>query len=596
MTAPDPKHSDTMVRDEDLRALFAARRPDAARFAAGVAERLARPRFDDDDESDGTAAAPVHTTSGLRTLLDRAASVVPGISSGGGIGKSWAAILSLPFLLLVGVVATFARGFRRVDPSRHRDAPPLSPAERRTHTDFPNRLIALESLLAIGLMVIAAIGGGIAQDAVTIGLLISMMALIWHIGQSARAGVVDPQQVARTMFLTQIVALFGCVFWPGPMLFSGDSLLGNAGVGWILELGLVVTFALSWGLARKADPFMAFALCVVLPLGGLVLQLPSDALARTRHHLQTLYLHPEELSNWSSAGVMGQALQAAGAAPVDLQAVHERLVAALATTPTSRSQDPVHPTVWSTAVALGLLGDDDLRRLAMRDAGRDVDDLLSDSRPLDIGVYRGYLLDCALVAREPTAAQRDHLARRAVAAWPAPDARGDQLEQALFCARWLARLGRDDLLAAQAPQAHELLRRHWVSPRTAAWFSTPGGFCTFPENGQHADIRSTSHAVELMQLVGAPEDLPLREVRAFLRHGFDTSLIGRLLAGRSVLGKEAEASLVLLDRGVGLPAVGTLARLIAERAPLAALLLVALALRAIWLAQRSAMRLVGALP
>lgn len=593
MTTHDDDAPDTRVHDADLRALFGARRPDSTRFAAGIAARLAQAN----DAEDGGGGTTPRASFGVRTLLDRAASVLPGFSSGSSLGKSWATLLSLPIVLLLGVIVTFTHGFHNVDPERHRGSPPPSTPGRLVTAAFPDLLLTLGSLLGIAMMAILALGGGgIAQDTVTAALLLSMMALTWHIGQAARAGTADPLQIARTMFLLQVAVLFGCQLWLGNQLFTSDSIFGRDAVGWILMFGMLTTFAIAWRIRGAPDPMLGMLVLLVLPLGAAVLERPVDSVARTRRHLQTLHLQPEQLSNWSSAPTLHRALQAAGAEPADLRTVRERLASALAAPPPPSTSDPVHPAVWTAAIGLGLLEENDLRTLARRDGGRGLDRLLRDQGRLTRGASWGYELDCILVSRELTAAQREHLAARAEASWPSPDTKTDELEQALFCARWLDRLTREDRIEAHRAELHELLRRHWVSPASAQRFSTPGGFCAYPENGQFADIRSTVHAVELMQFVGIPDGLPVHEVRAFLRHSFRTSPISGVIAGGAVLPKQAEAALVLLDHGVPLPVRTLPDRILQERAPLAALLLVALALRAAWLARRSARGLVGAMP
>ena len=68
------------------------------------------------------------------------------------------------------------------------------------------------------------------------------------------------------------------------------------------------------------------------------------------------------------------------------------------------------------------------------------------------------------------------------------------------------------------------------------------------------------------------------------------------MSGRAVLAQHAEATLLLLDDGIGLPARTWLAILLGERMMIAALLLVVLGLRAIRLAHVNERNLVGAMP
>lgn len=126
-------------------------------------------------------------------------------------------------------------------------------------------------------------------------------------------------------------------------------------------------------------------------------------------------------------------------------------------------------------------------------------------------------------------------------------------------------------------------------------FSRPGGFCTFTTS-YYPSIPATANADAIIEVVGAPAELNLHHVRAYLRHQVRTSLRERLMSGRAVLAQHAEATLLLLDDGIGLPARTWLAILLGERMMIAALLLVVLGLRAIRLAHVNERNLVGAMP
>ena len=134
----DNENGGLMVEAGELRALFAPRRPDAVAFAAGIVKRLAAARNADAADEDATDAEPdavmrdgsAPSRFGMRQLQDRAAGVL-GVPALGSSSKSLLAILSLPFLLLVGVVVTFVHSFRRVDPSQYRNGPSTSARARQ---------------------------------------------------------------------------------------------------------------------------------------------------------------------------------------------------------------------------------------------------------------------------------------------------------------------------------------------------------------------------------------------------------------------------------------------------------------------------------
>lgn len=600
MTARDDEmRSKTMVAEDDLRALFEPHRPDPERFAAGVAERVAAA---EDDQ--GGAGGETGRPWGLRLLLDRAAGVLPGLPDGGSLGKSWATILSLPVLLVIGLVVTFGRGLRLVDPERHRGASAPTERERWTHAMLPALLPTLASVLGLVLMGVYWLFGSAALvDAVTLVLLLAMLALTWHLGQVARSGVTDPVLTGRTVVMLLVATWLGCALWlQATRVFDGDSDLGHGAVGWIMALGIVAS-CLAVRAMTSLDAGLGLVLFLVVPLGAIWLPLPADTEARVRGHLEALYLEPEDLTNWQTADVMGRALAAVGVAPAELGPVRAKLAAAVdagdeaAGRDPAESRDPVHPMVWTAAAAVDLLDAPQLRRVAQRGfTPRWMEGLLQQEGPLQVPTFNGFLLDCLLATRELSESQRAHLVRRIDASWPEPRAEGDALDQALLCVRWLDRLGLSDRVEAERDRLHALLAYRWVAADEAARFSYPGGFCIDPANGKHANIRATAAAVELIAHAGAPAEVKLRHVQAFLRSQLHTGIFGRLVGARVALPKQAEASLLLLRQGIGLPERGVLETVVGERAALGALLLVLLSLRAIWLARRSERRLVGAQP
>ena len=610
-----------MVEERELRALFAPRRPDAGAFAAGIAERLAAATVTPQNDPEDAAAAQVRSTGvgtvpsrfGLRPVLDRAASVL-GVPTFGDSGKSLLSILSLPFLLLVGIVVTFVHGFRRVDPAQHRDGPAPSARARKVHNTFQMLLPSIGSLLGIAAIAVYFLSGGSALvDLVTLVLMLGMVAMTWHIGQTARAGVASSVQTGRVIILMLLAAVFGCWAWLGSVVvFDGDSIFGHRAVGWVLWSGAAVACILTAWQSRNQDIGLSLILFFVLPLLGITaLELPSNTASRVRSCLANSSLHPEQLSNWKEAATFAHALRAAGLPPVSLPHVHKRVADAVAAsvalpphpwTEEMREQvevesQRVHPQVWSTAVRLNLLDQEQLRKLATVgfDAGR-IEGLLNEEGTLRLVEYNFHLLACLLATRELTSAEREHLVRRIDQSGPQPGQPVNALEQALECARWLDRLGRRDVVLSRRAELHALLQQHWVVVADAAAFTRPGGFSYDPDTGQSSDIPSTATAVSLIEFVGAPPGLSLHHVSAYLRSQFRTSLMGEWITGKAVRLRQPEATLLQLRDGIGLPERSWLAVLVGERSLLAALLLVLLGLRAIRVAHRSERALLGAMP
>ena len=657
----EENQSTTMLEEGELRAMFAPRRPDAAQFSAGIAQRLAAAAAansadaaDDSQQSDQQRDSVQQTDSdqqtdrvqqtdrdqqtashqqsdkkqanqargphrdgdastSQRSLGRQAASILPGVPAGGASGKSLLTTLGMPFVLLVGAIVAFGRGLRGVDPATYRDQPKPSDRATKNNTSFLTLLPAIGSLLGIAAMATFWIAGSnAATHLVTLGLIVGMLIMTWHIGQTARSGVASSVQIGRAIILLLLAAVFGCWAWLGSVIiFDGDSLFGHSGVGWVLWLGTVCACLLVAQQSRHLDPGIGMFLFLVLPLlGATSLELPSDTKGRVRSHLNSLWLSPENLTYWSSAQVLGHALEATGEQLPAMPEVRKRVAAAVvaeAELPSrpwsaevraqvSVKESTVHPQVWSTAARLGLLDREQLALLATTDfTPARLNNLLERNGPLSHAPSNDYLLDCLLASRELTGQEREHLVQRIDASWPQPGQQIDALGQAKLLAGWLDRLGRRDMVLRRRDELHDLLIRHWITEARAQSLTRPGGFTTYPQH-DWSDIRATGDAIALMEFVGAPDELQLNHVRAFLRHSYRTSLLGRMITGKSVLGQQAEASLLLLNEGIRIPDRGWLAFLIGERTMLAALLLVLLGLRAIRLAHVSEHKLVGAMP
>ncbi|MCA8952237.1 MAG: hypothetical protein KDE27_22190 [Planctomycetes bacterium] len=576
----DRQRGAEMVSDADLHALFARRRPDAARFAAGVAERI----------GNGTGIDRAGGRPGSRwRLLDRAASVMPGLADGGLLTKSWATVLSLPTLLLLGTFAMFVRSNRRLEPA-------LAAAAKRGQTRavvFTALLPTLGSLLGIVFMALGvAAGGSAVADIATLLLLLSMAALTFQLGSISRTGRPLVAEVGGFVVALQSTALFGCVLWVGILgVFAGDSTFGYTATGWVLGGGMIACSVLTMVLGRAFAPVPLFYTLIAMFTVVLTSGIPDNSVAAVRTRLASIPLDPAALSGWGTAGRIAWDLERCGEPTIDWAPVQARIEHAI-----DEGVD-AHPTVWTVAAQRGLLDETHWHRLAERrlEAHR-LASMVKGDGPLGFSDYQGYLLPMLLATRDLGAAQRDRLVERIDASWPdrTADYHGSDLGKALLCIEWLEQLGRNDRIEAKRPWLHELLREHWVSEGEAAAFSPPGGFTGDPES-HFANAEQTSLALAIIARVGAPPTIPLRHVRAFLRgqvrHSF---LIGS--AREPELWKLARADRYLLENGIGLPTRGPLETLLGERAMIAALLLALLSMRAIWIAARRSGAVVGAMP
>ncbi|HHH26873.1 MAG TPA: hypothetical protein ENK57_00770 [Polyangiaceae bacterium] len=582
-----------VARDADLRALFSAHRPDPDAFAAGVAERLAEQSGDGPAEVERGAVAG---RSVYRRLLDRAAGVLPGWKLTG-TGKPWLSVVFVPLGLFIGTLVAFVLAFRGVDPNAHDAARPAGAGHRFGNRMLLGLLPMFGSLLGIVLIVWSMLfGGGHLPDVITLVFLVAMLLLSGHIATEARSGVVSGVRTGRVVVLLLLAMLYGTVLWLGGRgAAAGEAAFGRGAIGWILLAGVVGAILLTWRAAGECDAALGVLLGLSLPLGAISLPLPAFPVGRLAASLAHDDLEPERLAGWSAAELAARAIEQAGAEIPAMPATRERLLAALAAPPERARDDHVHPQVWTTAVALGLLDADELRTLAQRPGiRRRLDGLLHGSGPVAVRGYDAFLLDCLLARQSLSVGEREQLAERIVRGWPQPEQPG-AIEVARSGARWLERLGQLERLQAARGPLRELLRRHWVGVDAAPSWSVGGGFAELAASSG-AKVAVTVEAVELMRYVGVPEAIRLRQIDGYLRSQRHVSAIGRLITAGDRRVPVADAGLVLLRRGLGLPERSWFEFLLAERCAIAAVLLVLLGLRAILVADRAERSVRGALP
>lgn len=480
--------------DDDLRELFAARRPDPAAFAAGVAARL-RARGD-------AGAAAAAGGDGDIVPTARAAATLP---LDGGLllsGKGLWSLLSMPVLLLasvgglfVGGVASLRRGARPV--------PPAAVSPRAFDRRGPLALLLL--LLAPWLLTVAAgVSGTHIADGLLAMVLAAQAAMVLLVRHESQHGRAERAQVAGIAF--GVLAMFA--FCGGLFALANEALYPEAawkGTGaWVLALGMVA-------LARlRPWPERLLALLAVLfaavfvgePLG------PRRELdAAVRSAAAAAQPATTDLLGWSRLAAAVDSLAALGvpAAPRDtLRADVARAIA----------NGPLHPQVLTGAARLGLVDAATWRlHTDKRAVAFVLDQWLAGDGPLHKVVYDEWELHALLATRELDAVQRERLVRRIEASWPQPDD-GMPLQGALLCVRWLDLLGRPDLAAAHGEAVRALLPAHQLGAGAVG----PGGFGEFPREVQGSDRQATHAALELMHRFGAPAGVDLAALHRHLRH------------------------------------------------------------------------------
>ncbi len=577
-----PNHESELVAEAEVRELFRRRRPDAASFREGVAQRIAGAEREGAASAEATnsnaasanAQLEEHASRGWR----RAAAVLPPELAAVllGAGKSWSAALLLPALLLAAALGAFAASARSIRRSA-RDAGPPNPAASRK--DFERELRKHPRLRALGLLqfgpllVMATpfwLGRYHAVDALFALLLLSMFALAFAVRGLSKAGYLERRVVMHVSFSVLTTLFMGCFMWSSSLaLVDIDSRLGLHWSGAATLLGLLALLVFF----RRSAPFHGLGYLLVVGLAVLGLFVAPGLTTRSspaalREFVEREKLDVTELRAWSEVSDAVEALAAVGAQPPDLSAPRAQVVQAI------EGGVDAHPRVWTAAARMGLLDREHWARLATRKLmAYRLEQLLKRDGPLLKPDYDEYELHMLLGVRELSSSEREHIARRVEASWPAPDAER-ALDQAAQCVRWFDLLGRSDLAEARRAKIHALLERHWIADGRA--FARIGGFSSYPETIPSSLEGPTALGVELMIRFGAPEAIDLRMLRAYLIG--ESASAGPLVAAPRYLHATARAALLRFNEQIGLPERGLLLRVLDERLLIATLLIVALCL------------------
>jgi hypothetical protein len=236
-----------------------------------------------------------------------------------------------------------------------------------------------------------------------------------------------------------------------------------------------------------------------------------------------------------------------------------------------------NPYVLSSAMRVGLITPDKLGQLKNYDRQRRY--LFTQTpgvQPLAVhlGQY-DWVVRAAVLKNDLSPSERDLLEQRLLATVEGVSA--DQyatLEQALRAIQLLSIIGKPIDRDQYRSQFHELLRTfHHTS---GGWGRVNGGFRSY-RNINAGDLNATAHAVDLMEIFGAPDDLNLNWARSFLANG------------RSKFGDQKWIAAVTLERFSALPSAprpSWLDYLYHERTLLAAIALVGLCLYATYTSPR----------
>ncbi|MBI5431852.1 MAG: hypothetical protein HZA52_03360 [Planctomycetes bacterium] len=563
-----------LTSEDDLRALLAPHRPDPRAFEtkvkARIAERVAR--------GDTERAEPSR-------LVRWAASVLPPDVGCALLAKKagLATTLVLPALILASSFGAFVASKRSIERSS-RDAEPPTAPEPKWNARPPtlNRdlvrsgrwltLLRYGSLLT---MIAPALVGGAHAIDITVGLLLGAMGVLaLSVRGLASAGLMRRGTLASMCCGLLTTVFVACFIWTrgmnaaDPTSRLGASLRSSLMLVGIAGCALVMLRERS---ANKGRIAFLIGWCVVV----FALFVPAWTPARPAQlasYLSSFEADTGELRGWDEADYAGEALLAIGEPLPNLEHMRRAVEHAI------EAGDECHPTVWTTAARLDLVDAAHWKTLAERKMeAYALDQLLSGIGPLRKPRYNEYELWMLLATRPTTPEQRAKLAERVEANWPREPAYG-MLRHAQQCVRWWALLDRQDRIDAHRADLHELLERHWVSGKRLSLFATIGGFTSDPTKFYTSFDDDTWIGVDLLARVGIPPGIDPWLLRGHVRGEADRGLVPWAPTDLSI---DSVATLLRLEREIGVPRRDALETLLGERALIATCLTLLLCIVAI---------------
>lgn len=541
--------------DRELRDVFAPRRPDAAKFSAGVAARLA------------ARAQPEPTVEAeSKSRFDRAASglVDAGASLG---GTQWLAWLTWPALLLagslfggLGAASTLRRELGRAPAAGSK---PTARSQARVHL----------ATLPMPILVLLGLVFGAPMADVLVGMvLLAMVAFTVQIRILARHGLTRRDQVAH-FALSLLETLFQMsIAWTFFSGLNGHEPWGGPGVAWLLlaSIAALLPFA---GRGRRWLSLVYLALVVFLLPPSVTLQ--RDSATKLAADVASVRLQPDQLVEWHALACAVEALKANGTEVV----LVPELVADVRSW-IERGVD-LHPQVLSAAWRLGLLDDSAWQQLANREPLVLQREAWARTGAVYASDYDLWQLPAWFAAHPADADERARLQTRIDTLWTPrglADPNAMPLRDAWLAVRWGELLDATRATASRAAQLRELLLRHQVPAMQLG----EGAFTDFPSQQLGANAAATFRALDLVARVGAPEGLDLAALHVELRRQSQRErALRRTNAGDWLLHR---ANLVYCEHLLGTPSLTPGRWLLEARVLLAMLATALLCGYAVWLA------------
>ncbi|MBL8724452.1 MAG: hypothetical protein JNK49_10425 [Planctomycetes bacterium] len=557
---PQGEAPDLLQQDRDLQQLFAGRRPDAGRFAVGVAARI-RARTAALVEGEVRAAHEPQTR-----VARAAASALPDGAAWLG-AKSLLTWLSWPALLLAGSLLGGLGAARELRRDLRGAAVAMGQPSVRSRVGLFLATLPLPLLLVVGIWYRVPLAD------LLVGLvLMAMVAFVVQVRLLARHGGTRRDHVAgfAVSLLETLFQISMCWTFFGGL--AGQEPWEGAGVVWTLLLGVVALLPFVAAPRRWLGLGYVALLIALLPPST---TLRRDSPAAVAADVAAARPAAGELIDWHALASAVEALRAQGTA-VDVGAgLRDDLRGWLA------DGVDLHPQVLSAAVRIGCLD---------RSAWQDLVGLRKAAAKLSSWDRQGQLyspdygfweLPALLATRPGDAAQRAHWLQRVDTLWPNrldPAAAGMPLVDAWLALRWRELLDAPEPTAELVAAAHRLLLKHQVAKGQRG----AGGFTDFP-NEQYGDNAAAAfRALDLLARCGAPPGLDLEALHTTLRRNVQQQgAIGRAARGDGLLHR---ANLVRFEQLFGATSLTPARWLLEARVMLAMLAVVLLCGYAVWLA------------
>lgn len=555
-----------LVPEEDLRAALRPYRADVSGFEAGVRERIRAGAESHEDENSEEQSSLVRVAAAFLPWPVVAGGKIVGSGaklSSPALGPKllgYAALPAISLFLLAGTAFFSALKIRSIQRGNHPDVGDEKEMQEAVRQWWGrHRWVALAVFAAV--VILPMIG---SAWLLFLLLLVSFGPLLCLLSGFAKLGVGNRLVIGRS-------CLVGLVFLGQAMLYpsvgrSDIHFVDQALIAVVLYVGTLILLPLPISSAR---PHWAWALLyasMIVPMLAWFtnpIWRPATP-ARIQHHVESFEEGRFASIAWRDWEIAARWTIEAGLDP-DLSRARRLLGDEI-----SGEQNPF---VLSSASRVGLVHPDHIGRLAGLESRRQ--SLIPGHRhrpglPITSLNQKVWVVHALNESGQLSPDDRDVLQQRLLATFDQlDDATADVLETALRVTQLLDAIDRPIDRDAYRERVHGWLRE--FHSKSTHGHLIAGGFQQY--KGLSSSLHATSHAVELMEIYGVPDDLDLNWVRSYLRPLYHRPSNDKWIAA------------VTLDRLNRLPGVTGptwLDILYCERSLIAAMVLVAFCVYATW--------------